>query len=61
LSETMATLRPTSAFTIDDLPTLGRPTTATSPLRWPINDERIRAGCLGRAIDAEIPRPERVR
>jgi hypothetical protein len=30
-------LRPTSAFTIDDLPTLGRPTTATSPLRWPIS------------------------
>src|SRR5438477_12041497 len=32
LSETIATLPPASAFTSVDLPTLGRPATATKPL-----------------------------
>ena len=35
LSETIATLRPTMRFTSVDLPTLGRPTTATNPERKP--------------------------
>src|SRR5215207_70257 len=33
LSETIATLRPTMAFTSVDLPTLGRPASATNPER----------------------------
>ena len=33
LSETIAIFRPTSAFTSVDLPTFGRPTTATMPER----------------------------
>ena len=33
LSETIATFWPTSAFTRVDLPTFGRPTTATMPER----------------------------
>jgi hypothetical protein len=39
LSETIATLPPASALTSVDLPTFGRPATATKPLR-------IRRSCL---------------
>src|ERR671932_894072 len=35
LSETIATFPPTSMFTSVDLPTFGRPTTATKPLLRP--------------------------
>ncbi len=36
LSDTIAIFRPTSAFTSVDLPTFGRPTTATIPERNPL-------------------------
>src|SRR3954453_10622529 len=67
LSETIATLPPASAFTSVDLPTLGRPATATNPLlksphphplgwgRMPaaLGDDDSRGGrtCLSRVRD----------
>src|SRR5919198_661229 len=44
LSETIATLPPQSAFTSVDLPTFGRPATATKPLRTRSTLQRERFG-----------------
>src|SRR5690242_17480241 len=50
LAVTMLTFWPTSAFTSDDLPTLGRPTTATIPLR--MDREFLQHSCRGGLLRA---------
>src|SRR5262249_46326861 len=52
LSETIATFSPTSRLTSVDLPTLGRPTTATSPA-WEGEPSGIRFQLLAFSSEAE--------
>ena len=59
LFDTIATFCPTSAFTSVDLPTLGRPTTATIPLRNPagqLNAVPVRTAPAARSSSAHTSR-----
>ena len=59
LSETIAIFWPTSAFTRVDLPTFGRPTTATMPLRNGHADRRRRRSAIVGHVVVDAPRPAR--